>query len=95
MLWRRAFWEERPYDESPAAGEDTRWIQGRRPGALLGTLDNGFYLATIHGGNTGLKDRALMVGSSQWQRMAGHVLDVAPAWWVAGALAAMELQLDG
>lgn len=91
MLWRRAFWEERPYDESPAAGEDTRWIMGRGPGALLGTLRNDFYLATIHGGNTGLKDRALMLGSSQWQRMAGHVLDLAPAWWVAGALAAMGI----
>jgi len=85
MMWRRAFWAQRVYDEGPS-GEDTRFIQGR--GRLLGTLDNRCYLATIHGGNTSTKHRDTLLRSEQWQQMAGHVLDLAPAWGVAGVLAA-------
>lgn len=85
MMWRHAFWAAQPYDELPASGEDTRFIMGRGP--LLGTLDNGMYLATIHSGNTGIKERETLLRAEQWQQCIGSPLDLAPDWWVAGVRA--------
>lgn len=84
MMWRRQFWEERPFDTLRASGEDLRWIAGRGP--LLGTLDWTFYLATLHQGNTGAPDRELRELSSRWVRVPPGVVwwELAPVWWVGG-----------
>lgn len=83
MMWRRAFWEQRPFDDLHASGEDTRWLAGRGP--FLGTLDRTLYLATIHGRNTGSKERNLMDLSPNWERQVDAFPEMlAPVWWLDG-----------
>lgn len=80
MLFWWQFWVEQPFDVQPGSGEDTRFIMGRGP--LLGTLENTFYLGTIHRGNYSPKEHELRGYSENWSRTVGGPLDVAPGWWV-------------
>lgn len=88
MLFWWQFWVERPFDVQPGSGEDWRFIMGRGP--LLGTLDNTFYLGTIHGGNYSPKEHELRGYSPNWSRTVGGPLDLAPGWWVEGVRAIHE-----
>lgn len=82
MLFWREFWSERPFDDLPTGGEDNRFLRGRGP--LLGTLDNSFYLATMHAGNFSPKRAEVLAASDNWSRVAGRPEDLAAGWWVEG-----------
>lgn len=82
MLFRREFWNERPFDDLPAGGEDNRFVRGRQP--LLGTLNNSFYLATMHGANYSPKLADVLASSDNWTREAGRAEALAARWWVDG-----------
>lgn len=79
MMFRRAFWQDRPFDDS-SNGEDTRFVQGRTP--VLGTLEYGFYVATQHGGNTAPKAREMRQASDNWRPWAESIEVYAAPWWV-------------
>lgn len=82
MLFWREFWSERPFDTLTTGGEDNRFLRGRGP--LLGTLDNSFYLATMHAGNFSPKRAEVLAASDNWSRVAGRPEDLAAGWWVEG-----------
>jgi glycosyltransferase involved in cell wall biosynthesis len=55
LLYRRAAWERAPFPDHAQVGEDTAFVWQMDPARLHVMDDASFYVALVHGGNTGPK----------------------------------------
>lgn len=81
MMFLYQFWKDRHFQEINV-GEDNQFIVDRQA-EILNLVDERFYLATIHGGNTSRKPLATRQGSEQWTTpdCTPAALGVDEWWW--------------
>lgn len=82
MMFTRAFWSERPFEDRSSA-EDNAFIFQR--GEKLGNMPAPWYVASMHDHNTSPKPLATRLASEQWTREDLDVAQVVTGWWWEGA----------
>jgi len=82
MMFRYSYWQQGQFQDINV-GEDNQFIAGRSA-EILNLVDERFYMATIHSGNTSKKPETTRRGSEQWTtpaEMTPAALGVAGWWW--------------
>lgn len=79
MMFRRSFWNERPFEDRSSA-EDNAFI-AQRGEPFCNVSSDSWYVAAMHAGNTSPKPLELRQGSDQWTRLAAPAAGLVDAWW--------------
>lgn len=88
MMFRRSFWNERPFEDRSSAEDNAFIAQRGEPFCNVGS--DAWYVAAMHDGNTSPKPLELRQGSDQWTRLAAPAAGLVDGWWWEGVQAAVH-----
>ncbi|MBK8211574.1 MAG: glycosyltransferase [Rhodospirillales bacterium] len=84
MMFRRSFWNERPFEDRSSAEDNAFIAQRGEPFCNIGS--DWWYVATMHDGNTSPKPLELRQGSDQWARLGSPAEGLVEKWWWDAAI---------